>query len=67
MDGLNTCSFQAEGRNFVLNAVLLVEEKQKPKEIWIWVIDEILDASYRSYVPVLFVFDESKSMWIATQ
>lgn len=67
IQGLNTCSFQGEGRNFVLNAVLLVQEKERPKRMWVWVIDEILDASYRSYVPVWFVFDESKSMWIATQ
>ena len=67
MDGLNTCSVQAEGRNFVLNAVLLVEEKQKPKEIWVWVIDEILDSTYRSYEPVWFVFDEARVMWVAKQ
>ena len=67
VDGVNTCTFQGEGRNFVLNAVLLVKEPEKPKKIWVWVIDEILDATYRSYEPVWFVFDESKSMWIATQ
>lgn len=67
VDGVNTCIFQGEGRNFVLNAVLLVKEPEKPKKIWVWVIDEILDATYRSYEPVWFVFDESNSMWIATQ
>ncbi len=67
IQGLNTCSFQGEGRNFVLNAVLLVQEKEGPKRMWVWVIDEILDATYRSYEAVWFVFDESKSMWIATQ
>ena len=51
----------------MLNAVLLVKEPEKPKKMWVWVIDEILDATYRSYEAVWFVFDESKSMWIATQ
>ncbi|MCR2746113.1 hypothetical protein [Limnobacter parvus] len=67
VDGVNTCTFQGEGRNLVLNAVLLVKEPEKPKKMWVWVIDEILEATYRSYEPVWFVFDESKSMWIATQ
>ena len=63
----NTCAFEGEGRNFVLKAVFLLNEPEKPKRMWVWVIDEILDATYRSYQPVWFVFDESKSMWIATQ
>ncbi len=67
VDGVNTCTVQGEERNFVLNAVLLVKEPEKPKKMWVWVIDEILDATYRSYEAVWFVFDESKSMWIATQ
>lgn len=67
VDGVNTCAVQGEERNFVLNAVLLVQEKERPKRMWVWVIDEILDATYRSYEAVWFVFDESKSMWIATQ
>lgn len=67
VDGVNTCTFQGEDRNFVLNAVLLVNEPKKPKKMWVWVIDEILDATYRSYEPVWFVFDESQSMWIAIQ
>ncbi|WP_394673501.1 hypothetical protein [Limnobacter sp.] len=67
IEGLNACSFQGEGRNFVLNAVLLVQEKERPKRMWVWVIDEILDATYRSYVPVWFVFDESQNRWIADQ
>lgn len=67
VDKVNTCTFQGEGRNFVLNAVLLVKEPEKPKRMWVWVIDEILDATYRSYEAVWFVFDESKSMWIAGQ
>ncbi|WP_138519423.1 hypothetical protein [Limnobacter alexandrii] len=65
IEGVNTCSFQGEGRNFVLNAVLLVQEKERPKRMWVWVIDEILDATYRAYTPVWFMFDESRSMWIA--
>lgn len=65
IEGVNTCTFKGEGRNFVLNAVLLVEEPERPKKMWVWVIDEILDATYRSYEPVWFVFDESQSMWIA--
>lgn len=67
VDGVNTCTFLGEGRNFVLNAILLVKEPEKPKKMWVWVIDEILEATYRSYEPVWFVFEESKSMWIATQ
>lgn len=67
VDGVNTCTFQGERRNFVLNAVLLVKEPEKPKKMWVWVIDEILDATYRSYEPVWFVFDESQSMWIASE
>jgi hypothetical protein len=67
IEGVNTCTFQGEGLNFVLNAVLLVDEPEKPKKMWVWVIDEILDATYRSYEPVWFVFDESQSMWIAKQ
>lgn len=67
IDGVNTCTFQGEGRNFVLNAVLLIDEPEKPKEMWVWVIDEILDATYRSYEPVWFVFNESQNMWIAKQ
>lgn len=67
IDGVNTCTFQGEGRNFVLNAVLLVDQPEKPKEMWVWVIDEILDATYRSYEPVWFVFNESQNMWVAKQ
>lgn len=59
--------FSGEGRNFVLNAVLLVDQPEKPKEMWVWVIDEILDATYRSYEPVWFVFNESQNMWVAKQ
>jgi hypothetical protein len=67
VNDVNTCTFQGKGRNFVLKAVFLLNEPEKPKRIWVWVIDEILDATYRSYQPVWFVFDEPKSMWIAAQ
>lgn len=63
----SSCSFQGEGRNFVLDGVLLIRESQKPQRLWVWVTDEVLDATYRSYLPVWFVFDESQNMWVADQ
>ncbi len=67
VDGVNTCTFQGEGRNFVLNAVLRVKEEEEPQKLWVWVTDEILDATYRSYAPVWFTFDETKGMWVASK
>jgi hypothetical protein len=63
----NTCTFEGEGRNFVLNAVLLVNEPAQPKKLWVWVTDEILDATYRTYTPIWFHFDAAQSMWVAKE
>jgi len=63
----NTCTFEGEGRNFVLNAVLLVNEPAQPEKLWVWVTDEILDATYRSYRPIWFHFDATQSMWVAKE
>ena len=63
----NTCTFEGEGRNFTLNAVLLVNEPAQPEKLWVWVTDEILDATYRSYTPIWFHFDATQSMWVAKE
>lgn len=63
----NTCTFEGEGRNFVLNAVLLVNEPAQPEKLWVWVTDEILAATYRAYTPVWFVFDEKQNLWVASK
>jgi hypothetical protein len=64
-EGLNTCAFRGVDQNFVLNAVLLVKEPNKPQRLWVWVTDEILNSSYRAYLQIWFVFDESSGMWLA--
>lgn len=61
----NVCQFQNEDRNFVLTAVLQTQSENEPKLLWVWVTDEILDGTYRSYEPVWFVFDEKRNMWLA--
>lgn len=61
----NSCVFDGEGRNFVLTPILLVSKASEPSRLWIWVTDEILETSYRTYTPVWFVFDQKTDRWVA--
>lgn len=67
IDSGNRCAFQGEGYNFVLSAILEIEEVSQPRKLWVWVVDEVTDATYRAYFPVWFDFDPVSATWIAVK
>ena len=63
----NSCEFQDVDRYFAVTGVLAVNEKNEPAKLWVWVTDEVLSASYRSYTAVWFTWDHDSQRWLARQ
>ncbi|HEX4879986.1 MAG TPA: hypothetical protein VFV39_09100 [Limnobacter sp.] len=67
IDSGTECVYEGEGRKFALSAILEIEERGRPKKLWVWVVDEITDTTYRAYFPVWFEFDPVSATWIAAK